>query len=90
LYHQLRKEGVYQFSAMSLGFTFKCLFSSLLMAAAVWYVGQQFTWKTWHFTEQVLLLSGLLVLAVFVYFAALFILGVRLNTIKSVATTESN
>ncbi|GKW52080.1 putative lipid II flippase MurJ [Pseudoalteromonas sp. NCCP-2140] len=90
LYHQLRKEGVYQFSTMSLGFTFKCLFSSLLMAASVWYVGQQFTWKTWHFTEQVLLLSGLLVLAVFVYFAALFILGVRLNTIKSVATTESN
>ncbi|TMO46777.1 murein biosynthesis integral membrane protein MurJ [Pseudoalteromonas sp. S4389] len=90
LYHQLRKEGVYQFSAMSLGFTFKCLFSSLLMAASVWYVGQQFIWQAWHFTEQVLLLGGLLVLAVFVYFAALFILGVRLNTIKSVATTESN
>jgi len=60
------------------------------MAASVWFVGQQFAWRTWHFTEQVLLLSGLLVLAVFVYFAALFILGVRLNTIKSVATTESN
>jgi len=56
----------------------------------VWYVGQQFAWEAWHFTEQVLLLSGLLVLAVFVYFTALFILGVRLNTIKSVATTESN
>jgi len=90
LYHQLRKDGVYQFSAMSLSFTFKCLFSSLLMAASVWYVGQQFAWKTWHFSEQVVLLTGLLALAAFVYFAALFILGVRLNTIKSVATTESN
>ena len=90
LYRQLHKEGVYQFSGMSLRFSFKCLFSSVFMAAAVWYVGQRFAWQTWHFMEQVSLLAGLLVLAALVYFSSLFVMGIRLNTIKSVATTESN
>ncbi len=90
LYRQLHKEGVYQFSSMSLRFSFKCLFSSVFMAAVVWYVGQRFAWQTWHFMEQVSLLAGLLVLAALVYFSSLFVMGIRLNTIKSVATTESN
>ncbi|HEA19108.1 MAG TPA: murein biosynthesis integral membrane protein MurJ [Pseudoalteromonas prydzensis] len=87
LYRQLSKEQVYQFSRFSLLFTCKCVAASLLMGAVVWYSATQFLWRQWHFSEQVFLLSGLLALAGVVYFLALFLLGVRLNTIKNVVTT---
>jgi len=90
LYRQLKKENVYQFSAMSLRFSVKCIVASLVMGALTWYVSSRYYWATWHFSEQVMLLIVLLVIAAISYFAVLFLLGVRLNTIKSVATTESN
>ena len=90
LYRQLKKENVYQFSAMSLRFSVKCIVASLVMGALTWYVSSLYYWATWHFYEQVMLLIVLLVIAAISYFAVLFLLGVRLNTIKSVATTESN
>ncbi|XQF92223.1 hypothetical protein ACOBV9_12660 [Pseudoalteromonas espejiana] len=71
-------------------FTLKCVVASLVMGAVTWYVSSHYYWATWHFTEQVMLLVALLAIAAISYFAVLFLLGVRLNTIKSVATTESN
>ncbi|WP_372822964.1 murein biosynthesis integral membrane protein MurJ [Pseudoalteromonas shioyasakiensis] len=90
LYRQLNKEQVYHFSGFSARFTFKCILASAIMGLSVWYTAAQFLWREWHFTQQVILLSGLLILAGVVYFLSMFILGVRLNTIKNVATTESN
>jgi putative peptidoglycan lipid II flippase len=90
LYRQLNKEQVYSFSAFSMNFAIKCAVASAVMGAAVWYAAGAFLWQGWLFYEQVALLLGLLLLAGLVYFLVLFLLGVRLNTIKSVATTESN
>lgn len=90
LYRQLHKEQVYTVSKMSLMFALKCVFASVTMAALVWYVAQQFQWRQWPFFEQVGLLTGLLAMAMLVYFTVLFALGIRLNTIKNVATTESH
>ncbi len=86
LYRQLSKEQVYQFSHFSLLFTCKCTAAALIMGGVVWYAATQFLWRQWHFSEQVVLLSGLLALAGVVYFFVLFLLGVRLNTIKNVIT----
>ncbi|BDF93613.1 putative lipid II flippase MurJ [Pseudoalteromonas sp. KAN5] len=90
LYRQLNKEQVYTFSRFSLLFTGKCVAAALLMGTTVWYVATQFLWQQWHFSEQVVLLMGLLALAGVVYFLALFLLGVRLNTIKNVMTAQSD
>jgi putative peptidoglycan lipid II flippase len=90
LYRQLNKEQVYSFSRFSSRFTVKCIVSSAFMGGSVWYVSNLFLWRAWHFSEQVILLCGLLALAGFTYFLSMFLLGVRLNTIKNVATTESN
>ncbi|CAM4322428.1 murein biosynthesis integral membrane protein MurJ [Pseudoalteromonas ostreae] len=90
LYRQLSKEQVYQFSRFSLLFTCKCVAASLVMGGIVWYVATQFLWRQWHLSEQVALLTGLLALAGVVYFFVLFLLGVRLNTIKNVVTTQSD
>ena len=90
LYRQLKKENVYQFSSMSLRFTIKCIVASLVMGCVTWYVSSYYFWASWAFAQQVILLIALVVLAGVSYFAMLFLMGVRLNTIKSVAITESN
>jgi putative peptidoglycan lipid II flippase len=90
LYRQLNKEQVYTFSRFSSRFTVKCIVSSAIMGVSVWYISNLFSWREWHFSEQVILLCGLLAIAGFVYFFSMFLLGIRLNTIKNVATTESN
>ncbi|WP_280953825.1 murein biosynthesis integral membrane protein MurJ [Pseudoalteromonas sp. KS88] len=90
LYRQLKKEKVYSFSSFSSWFTVKCLISSAVMGLSVWYISNQFLWREWHFSQQVVLLCSLLALAGVAYFLSMFLLGVRLNTIKNVATTESN
>nr|WP_301003353.1 murein biosynthesis integral membrane protein MurJ [Pseudoalteromonas sp.] len=90
LYRQLKKENVYQFSSMSGYFTLKCLLASAVMGALVWFTSTHYDWVSWHFSEQVMLLVILLIIAVLSYFFMLFLMGVRLNTIKSVAITESN
>ncbi|MBQ4833071.1 murein biosynthesis integral membrane protein MurJ [Pseudoalteromonas sp. MMG010] len=90
LYRQLKKDQVYSFSAFSSKFTIKCVFGAIVMGVCIGFVSTQFTWKEWVFYDQVLLLFGLLLLAGAIYFLVLFLLGIRLNTIKSVATTESN
>jgi putative peptidoglycan lipid II flippase len=90
LYRQLKKENVYQFSPMSMYFTLKCTVASGVMGGLVWFTSRHYNWENWHFAEQVMLLVALLSVAGISYFAMLFLMGVRLNTIKSVATTESN
>lgn len=90
LYRQLKKEKVYQFSSMSLRFTIKCIVASIVMGCVTWYVSSYYYWASWTFMQQVILLIALVALAGVSYFAMLFLMGVRLNTIKSVAITESN
>ena len=90
LYRQLKKEQVYHFSRFSLVFTFKCALASATMGVSVWFTAQHFLWRQWNFSEQIVLLAGLITLAGGVYFAMLFLLGVRLHTIKNVLTTKSD
>jgi putative peptidoglycan lipid II flippase len=90
LYRQLKKENVYQFSSMSLRFTIKCIVASIVMGCVTWYVSSYYYWASWAFVQQVILLIALVALAGVSYFTMLFLMGVRLNTIKSVAITESN
>ena len=90
LYRQLKKEQVYHFSRFSLVFTFKCALASATMGVSVWFTAQHFLWRKWNFSEQIVLLAGLITLAGGVYFAVLFLLGVRLHTIKNVLTTKSD
>lgn len=82
LYRHLSKQGVYQLSTFSFGFTLKCFISAVVMAAFVYSLAAQFDWLDWGLTEQVLLLCGLLATAMVSYFSLLFILGVRLSTIR--------
>ncbi|CAM4221193.1 murein biosynthesis integral membrane protein MurJ [Pseudoalteromonas maricaloris] len=82
LYRQLSHQGVYQLSAFSLGFTAKCFVAAVVMAVCVYFLGARFEWLEWGLMEQVLLLCGLLVTAMVSYFSLLFILGVRLSTIR--------
>ncbi len=89
LYRQLAGQGVYRFSAMSLGFSAKCLFASLVMAAGVYAINHQLDWALWSLSQRVGLLSGIILFAAFVYFGVLFALGIRPATIKNVAVTES-
>ncbi|WP_404343148.1 murein biosynthesis integral membrane protein MurJ [Pseudoalteromonas mariniglutinosa] len=90
LYRQLHKDRVYSVSTMSISFALKCLCASVLMAGTVWCLTNHISWREWHFSEQVMLLSGLMIVAVTQYFLVLFTFGIRLKTIKSVATTESD
>ena len=83
LYRQLKKENVYQFSSMSGYFTLKCLLASVTMGALVWFTSRHYDWPSWHFSEQVMLLVVLLIIAVVSYFFMLFLMGVRLNNLRS-------
>ncbi len=89
LYRALAKEGVYHFSGFSLAFTIKCLVASAVMGGLVYLIQAQFVWQEWALLEQIVLLAALVASAAVVYFVVLFLSGVRLSTIKSVATTES-
>lgn len=89
LYHQLAKQGVYHFSKSSLIFTAKCVVATLVMAATLWFVKDYFDWQSFSLFEQIGLLMAEVGAAIICYFGVLFLLGVRVNTIKNVATTES-
>ncbi|MFY8273101.1 murein biosynthesis integral membrane protein MurJ [Pseudoalteromonas sp. SSDWG2] len=89
LYRGLAKEGVYHFSAFSVGFTFKCVLASAVMGAVVYLFQAQFDWQSWALLEQIALLGSLISSAALCYFGVLFLTGVRPSTIKSVATAES-
>ena len=82
LYRRLSQQQVYQFSAFSLQFTFKCLFAALCMATGVYYLSIQFAWLSWSLVDQITLLSGLMAVAMVSYFGLLYCLGIRLHTIK--------
>ncbi|WP_440053619.1 murein biosynthesis integral membrane protein MurJ [Pseudoalteromonas sp. T1lg65] len=82
LYRKLSEQDVYQFSGFSVRFSLKCVASGLLMAIAVYFLAQQFLWQAWGLFEQVLLLFSLISAAAICYFALLFIMGIRLRTIR--------
>ncbi|WP_312037106.1 murein biosynthesis integral membrane protein MurJ [Pseudoalteromonas sp. MMG012] len=84
LYRKLKLQGVFVMSNFTLWFAAKCIVSASIMAGCVWYVSSKYLWHTWLLPEQVMLLVGLLVLAMFVYFLLMFVFGVRLSTIKDV------
>ncbi|WP_342366004.1 murein biosynthesis integral membrane protein MurJ [Pseudoalteromonas sp. S16_S37] len=82
LYRQLNKENVYRISTFTFMFAGKSVLAALLMSVSVYYVISLYNWQTWPWVEQIILLSGLLVQAMAVYFSVMFVLGVRLSTIK--------
>nr|WP_152087513.1 murein biosynthesis integral membrane protein MurJ [Pseudoalteromonas sp. A25] len=82
LYRQLNKDNVYHFSTFSVRFAAKCMLAALLMSVSVYYVISLYNWQSWALIEQIVLLSGLLIQAMVVYFGVMFALGVRFATIK--------
>lgn len=84
LYYHLRKRSVFTVSSFTYWFALKCIVASIVMGLSVWYVSGQFNWHSWVFIEQVGLLGTLLVLAMALYFFIVFVLGVRVKTIKDV------
>ncbi|WP_283235186.1 murein biosynthesis integral membrane protein MurJ [Pseudoalteromonas citrea] len=84
LYYHLRKRSVFTVSSFTYWFAAKCIVASIIMGLSVWYVSGQFNWHSWAFIEQVGLLGTLLVLAMALYFFIMFVLGVRVKTIKDV------
>ncbi|WP_308360658.1 murein biosynthesis integral membrane protein MurJ [Pseudoalteromonas xiamenensis] len=87
LYRHLKKQNVYTLSNFSVWFTAKCVVASVVMAFVVLQVSQAFSWQTWALAEQVGFLCGVLMVAGVVYFSILFILGIRLKTIKDVSNS---
>ncbi|SFD24519.1 putative peptidoglycan lipid II flippase [Pseudoalteromonas denitrificans DSM 6059] len=85
LYYFLSKQGIYKFSRFSIGFTLKCLLSSLSMSFVTFWCEKQLMWHDASLTLQVFYLFCLLFIAVITYFFLLFILGIRVNTIKNVS-----
>ncbi|MFC3033894.1 murein biosynthesis integral membrane protein MurJ [Pseudoalteromonas fenneropenaei] len=88
LYRHLSAQGVYQVSRFTLGFTAKCVFASVVMAAVTYWCAMQFAWRDWSFWHQSVLLCGLLALAGASYFVILWALGIRFRTIKEVAISD--
>lgn len=84
LYRKLKQQNVFRVSTFTMWFAVKCVLSSSIMALSIWYVSANFQWSGWLLIEQIYLLIGLLVLAMVIYFTTMFILGVRLRTIKDI------
>ncbi|KAF7774272.1 putative peptidoglycan lipid II flippase [Pseudoalteromonas citrea] len=84
LYNKLAKQGVFIVSSFTGWFALKCLVSSIIMGLSIWYFSAQFAWRSWAFIDQVGLLCILLALAMTLYFFTLFLMGVRVKTIKDV------
>jgi putative peptidoglycan lipid II flippase len=84
LYYNLKKQSVFTVSTFTCWFAVKCIFASVIMGIGVWFVIAQFNWHVWAFIEQVGLLCSLLLLAMVFYFFTMFVLGVRVKTIKDV------
>ena len=90
LYYFLSKQGVYQFSKFSIGFTAKCFISSVAMAFVTFWCEQQLIWQSIGLGQQILFLISLLLIAIITYFSLLFILGIRVNTIKNVSFAKKS
>lgn len=89
LYYHLHRQKQYQVSRFTLVFIVKCIISALIMGAFVVYIQQQMPWQDIDFMTRITYLVVYLMGAMGVYFASLFLMGVRLNTIKSVSMAET-
>ncbi|MDP5213019.1 murein biosynthesis integral membrane protein MurJ [Pseudoalteromonas tunicata] len=89
LFYFLSKQGVYHISRFSVIFSFKCLVSAGVMAGLVFYVERLCAWQQDTLSGQIIILSGLLILAAFSYFSMLLLLGIRPYMIKNVMGAES-
>jgi len=78
LYYFLRQSDIYTPRAGWKFFAFRLLFANLLLAVWLWFgAGELQEWITHHAAWRVLHLAGLLVSAVVVYFAGLWLAGIR-------------
>lgn len=83
LYRQLKKDGVYQFSATTKIFALKATASALAMAAILIYLNPEMeVWFMMTFMEKVYELFVLIAVAAFSYFALFGILGLRPSQLR--------
>ncbi|MCB5190408.1 murein biosynthesis integral membrane protein MurJ [Methylobacillus arboreus] len=80
LYYHLRKNGTYQPQPGWLGFIARVVVALLAMAAALWFgAGDSADWLQATLWSKLLHLLGLVVLGIAVYFAGLWLMGVRIR-----------
>ena len=84
LYYFLNKQEVYGISRNTVWFFIKCLFASIVMFFVVKDLESMFIWQSVPFLHQVLVLTGLIVAAIVLYFALLLLMGIRFNQIKNI------
>ncbi len=92
LYHGLVKRDIYQCANATLWLIGKALLAASVMAAMIWWYSPDIAqWQQMKFSSQAKQLVILLGIAVPVYFALLWLFGVRINQLKrqTVAETKS-
>jgi putative peptidoglycan lipid II flippase len=82
LYRQLNQQGVYRVSRFTIAFTAKCILSSLVMSGVLIWLNRQLSWQGNDLITQIGLLGLQLVAAILVYFSMMYLMGVRLSTLK--------
>ncbi|MBU1439009.1 MAG: murein biosynthesis integral membrane protein MurJ [Gammaproteobacteria bacterium] len=92
LYHGLVKRDIYQCGTATLWLIGKALLAASVMAGVIgWFSPQITQWQQMPFASQAWQLVMLLVIAIPVYFALLWLFGVRINQLKrqTIAETKS-
>ena len=78
LLHLLRKHGIYQPQAGWIGFCLRVATAVVLMSALLWFaMGEAQWWLDHHFRARIVRLSALVGAGVSVYFATLWLMGLR-------------
>jgi len=83
LYRGLKAQSVYELSNVTLVFIAKLVFSSVLMAAVVYYLSPNFeAWLLMTFVEQIVSLVLCISVGIVTYLLSIILLGVRLRDFK--------
>jgi putative peptidoglycan lipid II flippase len=78
LFRMLKRSGVFIAQPGWGGFASRLFFANLAMALPLWWLrGQLEQWLAWAWFERATHLGGLILLGIVVYFAALWLVGVR-------------
>ncbi|MGI5309092.1 murein biosynthesis integral membrane protein MurJ [Rheinheimera sp. WS51] len=90
LYRGLKLAGVYQLTKTTWVFLAKLVIAAGLMASILYWQMPSFAnWLLLSFSQQVIYLAGLCFAAVLVYFALLFVFGIRLSHFRANSIAES-
>ncbi len=83
LYQGLKKDQVFALSQATKTYIIKLVVSALAMGLTIYYFSPPFTaWVTMTFSQQLVSLLSYIGIGIGIYFASIFVLGIRLNDFK--------